>query len=270
MAQSIPDYSYLPPDIQAACQRWNATITIANRRLPALSNPPPYLQLCTTGFDTFEELKTELDAATKCAGFVTTIRDRKKEYARLVCARGAKRHDAPPAQAQASAKTIKVGCPWTLLASATKASNGKWVIRAAEKRHEHHGPQDAPGTQRGYTRMTPEINAFLTGVMEADPGVKPRVLRKSLELQYPNFAVGQNTIKNWLQSYRKEKRGGGEEGGEEEGGEDQPAPEADETTLPGFDLDEGANGDEGQGEVQTFDTDGLSPLLDSISGSTVK
>jgi hypothetical protein len=90
MAQ-VPDYSGLEVQWQVDCANWNSNITATNHRQPALSNPSPFLTLSNDGYDTYDDLKADLDVATKSAGWVTHILNSRPNSKTLVCGRGAER-----------------------------------------------------------------------------------------------------------------------------------------------------------------------------------
>lgn len=202
---AMPNYAHLDADLRAACLKWNSDLTMANGRYPALSNPPPFLKLMTDGFDTYEEAKEELDRFTKAAGYITVKNDSKSTYARLECARGPqRRHSVAKGEKAKTATTIKKGCLWVALISKTKDSQGKWVCKVKEGCfHDHHGPEEVPEGQRGGQRLTPEMVRKIESMMEQDPFTKPRHLQAMIVKEYPGFMLGKNTIKNWLQAYRK-------------------------------------------------------------------
>jgi hypothetical protein len=60
----VPDYSGLEAQWQVDYHNWNTNITATNHRRPALSSPPTFLKLFNNGYNTYEDLKADLDEAT--------------------------------------------------------------------------------------------------------------------------------------------------------------------------------------------------------------
>lgn len=154
----VPDYSGLEAQWQSDCLKWNTNITATNRRQPALSRPPAYLKLFHDGYDTYDDLKADLDTATKMAGYVTVKEDSGANYARLRCSRGSTR---PSTATKNSSSTIKTGCSWSALAYRINQTAGKWVLRLDDENHLHHGPQEVPEAQRGWVKLSEEHHDFL-------------------------------------------------------------------------------------------------------------
>jgi hypothetical protein len=203
MAQ-VPDYSGLEAQWQADCYNWNTNITVTNHRLPALSNPPMFLKLFNDGYDTFEDLKAELDVSTKSAGWLTLVRSSKANHATLICSRGAMR---PSTATTNNTSTIKAGCRWQAIAHATKQTLGKWKLVISEHRHSCHGPQEVPEAQRGWVKLTDEHHDFLARTARDPSLAKPKKLEAALRREYPGIQLGPNMMKDWLASFRKEKQG---------------------------------------------------------------
>lgn len=203
MAQ-VPDYSGLEAQWLADCHNWNNNITATNHRQPALSNPPAFLKLFQDGCDTYKELKTDLDESTKSAGFLTVTRKSDPKRVVLLCSRGAQR---PSTAITNHSSTIKTGCQWQALAHTTKATSGKWKLVIQEGRHTHHGPQEVPEAERGWVKLSPEHHDFLARTAQDPSLAKPKKLEDALQREYPGIQLGKNTMKDWLQGFRKKKQG---------------------------------------------------------------
>jgi hypothetical protein len=119
-----PDYSGLEAQWQTDCQQWNGSITATNHRRPALSNPPMYLKLFNDGYDTYADLKADLDEATKLAGWLTVAQRSKPDVVTLGCSRGAPR---PSTATRNNASTIKAGCKWRAIANKTKSTSATTI-----------------------------------------------------------------------------------------------------------------------------------------------
>jgi hypothetical protein len=66
----FPNYAILKPQWQADCNNWNASISAINYYLLVFSSPPIFLRLFNNRYNTFKDLKAELDAFTKSAGWL--------------------------------------------------------------------------------------------------------------------------------------------------------------------------------------------------------
>ncbi|KAL2272258.1 hypothetical protein FJTKL_07167 [Diaporthe vaccinii] len=200
----VPDYSGLEPQWQADCHSWNSSITTTNHRQPALSNPSMFLRLFNDGYDTYENLKAELDEATRLAGWLTVSYSSKSTRKMLACSRGAQR---PSASTTHNTTTIKADCPWRATAHMTRATAGKWKLVIQEGKHAHHGPQAVAGAERGWTKLTAEQHEFLSRTARDPSMAKPKKLELALRREYPTIELGPNIMKNWLAEWRKEKQG---------------------------------------------------------------
>lgn len=118
----VPDYSGLEAQWQTDCHNWNANITATNHQQPALSNPSAFLKLFGDGYNTYKDLKANLDKSTKSAGFLTVVRRSEANRMVLACSRGAQR---PSTAKTLNASIIKSGCKWQALAYATRATLNK-------------------------------------------------------------------------------------------------------------------------------------------------
>jgi hypothetical protein len=200
----VPDYSGLEAQWQVDCHNWNANITATNHRRPALSNPPTFLKLFNDGYDTYADLKADLDEATSSAGWLTVKQNSKPNHAILACSRGAQRLSTATIT---NASTIKVGCKWSAVAHTAKKTSNKWKLVVHEHRHTHHGPQEVPEAQRGWAKLSEAHLKFLTRAARDPANATPKRLETLLRQQYPTVKLGQNTLKNWLQGFRKDKQG---------------------------------------------------------------
>jgi hypothetical protein len=200
----VPDYSDLEAQWLADCHKWNTNITTTNHRQPALSNPPDFLKLFTHGYDTYEDLKAELDKATSAAGWLTVSYSTKPNRRILACTRGAQR---PSAATKKNATTIKAGCAWRGIAHTTKYTSNRWKLLIQQGQHTHHGPQEVPEAERGWVKLSKAHTDFLARAARDPLNATPRRLERLLRQQYPGVPLGPNTLKNWLQSFRKEKQG---------------------------------------------------------------
>jgi hypothetical protein len=142
----VPDYSGLEAQWQADCHNWNNNITATNRRLPALSSPPIFLKLFNDRYDTFKDLKAELDVFTTSARWLTQVQSSKPNHVTLTYSRSAQRLSTATKN---NAMTIKSGYRWQAIAYATKQTLGKWKLLVQEHRHTLHGPQEVPEAQHG-------------------------------------------------------------------------------------------------------------------------
>jgi len=66
----MPDYLGLKAQWLTDCHNWNTNITATNYRQPVLSNPPGFLKLFNNGYNTYKDLKADLDKATSTAGWL--------------------------------------------------------------------------------------------------------------------------------------------------------------------------------------------------------
>ena len=103
----VPDYSGLEAQWQVDCHNWNANITATNDQRPALSNPPTFLKLFNNGYDTYKDLKANLNKATGAGGWLTVKQNLKLKHVILACSRGAQRQSTATTS---NALTIKAGC----------------------------------------------------------------------------------------------------------------------------------------------------------------
>jgi hypothetical protein len=147
----VPDYSGLQAMWRADCAKWNFNITATNHRRPALSNPPPFLKLFNDGYDTYTDLKADLDEATSSAGWLTVFYSVKPNRKILVCSRGIQR---PMTATKSNATMIKVDCKWSAVAYTAKKTSDKWKLLIYEYRHTHHGLQEVPEAQRGWVKLS--------------------------------------------------------------------------------------------------------------------
>jgi len=84
----VPDYSGLEAMWQAEYAKWNSNIIAINYCRPVLSNPPLFLKLFNDSYDTYIDLKADLDKATSSAGWLTVSYSIKPNRKILVCSQG--------------------------------------------------------------------------------------------------------------------------------------------------------------------------------------
>jgi hypothetical protein len=154
--------------------------------------------------DTYEDLKADLDKATGAGGWLAVKQNSKPKHVILACSRGAQRQSTATTS---NASTIKAGCQWSAVAHATKRTSEKWKLVIHEHRHTHHGPQEVPEAQRGWVKLSPEHHEFLAQAARDPKNATPGALTRLLCGQFPGIQLGPNTLKNWLQTFRKDRQG---------------------------------------------------------------
>jgi hypothetical protein len=102
---------------------------------------------------------------------------------------------------------IKADCPWQAVAHTTKQTSNKWRLIIQEGQHVHHSPQEVPGAQRGWAKLSKAYLEFLTETAQDPTLAIPKRLRALLPQQYPDVQLGPNAIKKWLQNFQKENEG---------------------------------------------------------------
>jgi len=142
----VPNYSGLKAQWLTDCHNWNTNITATNRRQPALSNPSGFLKLFNNGYNTYKDLKADLDKATSAASWLTVFYSTKPNRQIMAYTRGAQR---PSTTTKKDTTTIKAGYIWQATAYTIKQMSGKWRLVIPEGRYTHHGPQEVPEAQRG-------------------------------------------------------------------------------------------------------------------------